>query len=87
MLQRLVRPGELAAFGTVRTRVVEPATATTKLQLELRRTDDELPPESDSGLVNLGFVSITALRGITVETGVDIGAALAIGPPGGWSEG
>jgi 5'-nucleotidase len=82
-----VRQGELAAFGTVRTTVVEPATATTKLQLELRRTDDELPPESDSGLVNRGFVSITPLRGITVETGVDVGGALAIGPPGGWAGG
>jgi 5'-nucleotidase len=82
-----VAAGELAAFGTVRTTVVEPATATTKLQLELRRTTDELPPESDSGLVNRGYVSVTPLRGITVDSGVDLAGALDIGPPGGWASG
>ena len=44
--------------------MVEPATENDRLQLELRRTTDELPPESDSALVNRGFVSITPLRGI-----------------------
>lgn len=78
-----VRLGELAPFGTVRTGVVEPATRSNKLQLELRRTKDELPPESDSGLVNRGFVSITPLRGITLDPDADVKAALDIGPPGG----
>lgn len=84
---RGVGVGELAEFGTVRTRVVEPATATTKLQLELRRTDDEMPPESDSGLVNRGFVSITPLRGITIDTGADVRGALELGLPGSWAGG
>jgi 5'-nucleotidase len=79
-----IRLGELAPFGTVRTGVVEPATSSNKLQLELRRTEDELPPESDSGLVNRGFVSITPLRGITLDPDADVKAALDIAPPGGW---
>jgi 5'-nucleotidase len=80
-----VRLGDLAPFGTVRTGVVEPATADNKvLQLELRRTTDELPPESDSGLVNRGFVSVTPLQGITVDVTADLRSALDIGPPSGW---
>ncbi len=79
-----MRLGELAPFGTVRTTVVEPATENNRLQLELRRTTDELPPESDSGLVNRGFVSITPLRGISLDPDVNVAGALDIGPPGGW---
>lgn len=79
-----VRLGELAPFGTVRTTVVEPATEANRLQLELRRTTDELPPDSDSGLVNRGFVSITPLRGISLDPDVDVADALDLSPPGGW---
>jgi 5'-nucleotidase len=79
-----VRPGELAPFGTVRTGVVEAAGPESgRLQLELRPTTDEMPPESDSALVKQGYVSITALTGVEVARGVDLSDVLAAMPGAG----
>jgi 5'-nucleotidase len=75
-----VRAGELAPFGTVRTGVETPAGEGTGLQLQLRPTTDEVPPDSDTGLVGQGFVSVTALRGVGADPAVDLGDALAAAP-------
>jgi 5'-nucleotidase len=57
------RPAQLAPFGTVRSSVVESAPGGGRLQMELRPTDDEIPPDSDTGLVAQGFVAVTAIVG------------------------
>lgn len=77
---RGVRPARLAPFGTVRTAVVESQGG--KLQLELRATDVELDPDTDTALVQAGYAAVTALRGITVSDSVDAGelASAVAGP-------
>ncbi|HLM63599.1 MAG TPA: 5'/3'-nucleotidase SurE [Acidimicrobiales bacterium] len=79
-----VRSGQLAPFGTVRTGVVEAASPSSgRLQLELRPTRDEMPPESDSALVKQGFVAITALTGVGIDSDADLAGALdALPRPG-----
>jgi 5'-nucleotidase len=58
-----VRLAELAPFGTVRSSVVESSPGGGRLQMELRPTTDEMPPESDTGLVARGYVAITPIVG------------------------
>lgn len=55
------RTGRLAPFGVVRT-VLE-GEVDGRLQLVLRETDDELAADTDTMLVNAGFVSVNALVG------------------------
>lgn len=56
-----VRTGRLAPFGVVRT-VLE-GEVDGHLQLVLRNTEDELDPDTDTMLVNAGYVSVNALVG------------------------
>lgn len=58
---RGVRSGELAPFGVVQT--VFEGEAEGRLQLVLRETTDELDPDTDTMLVQRGFVSVNALVG------------------------
>lgn len=82
-----VRRAVLAPFGTVRAAIAEadlpagaPGTAG-RLQMELRATGEELPPDSDTALVMAGFVAVTELTGIrAVEpaaVAVDLGDVVA----------
>lgn len=59
---RGVRWAELAPFGTVRAAVVENAEG--KLQMELRDTGQELPPDTDTALVGAGFAAVTVIVGV-----------------------
>lgn len=58
---RGVRSGKLAPFGVVRT-VLE-GEVDGHLLLTLKETDEELAPDTDTSLVNAGFVSVNALVG------------------------
>jgi 5'-nucleotidase len=58
-----VRRAQLAPFGTVRSAVVESAPGGGRLQMELRPTNNEMPPDSDTGLVAQGFVAVTPIVG------------------------
>lgn len=69
---RGARWGELAAFGTVRSAVVEPAPNGGRLQVELRPSQVELPPDSDTALVNAGYVAVTTITGIQATPPVDV---------------
>ena len=57
------RLAELAPFGTVRSSVVESSPGGGRLQMELRPTTDEMPPDSDTGLVARGYVAVTPIVG------------------------
>lgn len=68
-----VRSGRLAPFGVVRT-VLE-GEVDGRLQLVLRETDDELDADTDTMLVNAGFVSVNALvgpRAVEHDDAVDV---------------
>ena len=69
------RLAQLAPFGTVRSSVVEPAPGGGRLQMELRPTNNEMPPDSDTGLVALGFVAVTPIVGPRAAD-LDVGGAL-----------
>ncbi len=56
-----IRSGRLAPFGVVRT-VLE-GEVDGHLQLVLRELDEELDPDTDTMLVNAGYVSVNALVG------------------------
>ena len=71
---RGVQPARLAPFGTVRTSIGEPLDG--RLQVELRETEDELDPDTDTALVLAGFVAVTALVGIRADDDAD--AAVAV---------
>ena len=58
---RGVRTGRLAPFGLVRT-VLE-GEVDGRLKLVLRETEDELAADTDTALVNAGYVSVNALVG------------------------
>jgi 5'-nucleotidase len=58
-----VRWAELAPFGTVRSAVVDSGDG--RLQMELRATGVQLPPESDSALVKAGYAAVTTIMGVT----------------------
>lgn len=68
---RGVRSGKLAPFGVVQT--VFEGEAQGRLQLVLRETTDKLDPDTDTMLVQRGFVSVNALVG---PHAVDHGGAL-----------
>ena len=57
-----VRWARLAAFGSVRAAIAESATAGS--QFELRATGVAAPPDSDQGLVDAGFASLTTIVGV-----------------------
>jgi 5'-nucleotidase len=62
----------LAAFGTVRSAVVEPAPNGGRLQMELRPNNAELPADSDTALVGAGYVAVTTITGIQATAPVDV---------------
>lgn len=63
-LQQLrgVRWAELAPFGTVRAAVVENLEG--KLQMELRDSGQEPPPDTDTALVAAGYAAVTVIVGV-----------------------
>jgi 5'-nucleotidase len=72
---RGVRWGRLAPFGTVRAALGERRDG--RLQLELRDTEHELDPDTDTALVRAGWVSVTALVGVRAADEVDAPAAIS----------
>ena len=66
---RGVKPARLAPFGTVRTTLA--GSEGGRLQLELRATDDELEPDTDTALVKAGYVAVTPLVGVRATDGAD----------------
>lgn len=72
---RGVRRAELAPFGTVRAAIAEadlpsgaPGTPG-RLQMELRASGEELPPDSDTALVLAGYAAVTELVGVRAANG------------------
>lgn len=57
-----VRWARLAAFGSVRAAIAESGDG--GLQFELRATGVVAPPDSDQGLIDAGFASLTTLVGV-----------------------
>lgn len=79
---RGIRSGRLAPFGVVRT-VLE-GEVDGHLQLVLRETEDELDPDTDTMLVNAGYVSVNALvgpRAVDAGDALDVLAAAVLGRP------
>lgn len=70
------RAATLAPFGTVRSSVIEPADVRGRLQIEMRPTDVDLPPECDTALVAAGFVAVSAITGVHLDDGVDVQGVL-----------
>jgi len=70
------RAATLAPFGTVRSTVVESAEDGGRLQMELRPTRADLPPDCDTALVAAGFVAVSAITGIHLDDAVDVGGVL-----------
>jgi 5'-nucleotidase len=70
------RAATLAPFGTVRTSVVESAETNGRLQLEMRPTQADLPPDCDTALVAAGFVAVSAITGVHLDDRVDVGGVL-----------
>lgn len=66
---RGVRAARLAAFGTVRAAMREAVDG--RLQIELRDTEERLAEDTDTMLVQSGFVAVTALTGIRAAPGGD----------------
>ncbi len=62
----------LAPFGRVRAAVVESAEHRGRVQMELRPSEEELPVDCDTALVDQGFVAVTALSGIGRDPSVDL---------------
>lgn len=58
-----VRWARLAAFGAVRAAIGE-IEADGTLQIELRATDEQLPPDTDTALCEAGYATLTTLVGI-----------------------
>jgi 5'-nucleotidase len=58
-----VRWARLAAFGAVRAAIGEVQTDGT-LQIELRATNEDLPPDTDTALCEAGYATLTTLVGI-----------------------
>ncbi len=73
---RGVRPARLAPFGTVRTTLGE--TIDGRLQVELRETEEQLDPETDTALVVAGYVAVTPLVGIRAAVDDEADAAAAV---------
>jgi 5'-nucleotidase len=70
------RAATLAPFGTVRTSVVESADVRGRLQLEMRPTSVDLPPDCDTALVAEGYVAVSAITGVHLDDTVDVVQAL-----------
>ncbi|HKY69199.1 MAG TPA: 5'/3'-nucleotidase SurE [Acidimicrobiales bacterium] len=70
------RAATLAPFGTVRSTVVEAAHVRGRLQLEMRPTNVDLPPDCDTALVAAGYVAVSAITGVHIDDGVDVGGVL-----------
>jgi 5'-nucleotidase len=73
---RGVKAARLAPFGTVRTTLGE--TIDGRLQVELRETEEELDPDTDTALVTAGYVAVTPLVGIRAAVDVELEAAAAV---------
>jgi 5'-nucleotidase len=58
-----LRWARLAAFGAVRAAISEVGTDG-KLQIELRATDERLPPDTDTALCEAGYATLTTIVGI-----------------------
>ena len=58
-----LRWARLAAFGAVRA-AIAPAESDGRLQIELRATDESLPPDTDTALCDAGYAALTTLVGI-----------------------
>lgn len=69
-----VRWASLAPFGSVRAAVAEAGDG--RIQMELREVDEELPPESDTGLVLAGFAALSSLVGIRVAEPLSVDRAV-----------
>lgn len=67
------RVATLAPFGTVRSTVVEAADVRGRLQIEMRPTRVDLPPDCDTALVAAGYVAVSAVTGVRADDGVDLG--------------
>ena len=61
-----LRWARLAPFGTVRTALADGHDlATGHLELELRQTEAELPPDTDSALLGAGYATLTTITGVS----------------------
>ena len=67
------RIATLAPFGTVRSTVVEAADVRGRLQIEMRPTAVDLPPDCDTALVAAGYVAVSAITGVHIDEAVDAG--------------
>ena len=70
-----VEAGRLAPFGTVQAALI--STDEGRISMELKATDRELDPDTDTQLVTDGFVSITSLVGPRAVDPGDAATALA----------
>lgn len=80
---RGVRLARLAPFGTVRTALVEAGEG--RLQIELRATEEQLAPDTDTALVLAGYVAVTPVVGPrAVEDPTDVAERMgsSLGRPG-----
>jgi 5'-nucleotidase len=71
-----VRWARLAAFGSVRAAIADSGAG--GLQFELRATGVAAPPDSDQGLVDAGFASLTTIVGVAEAWPVELTAAGAV---------
>jgi 5'-nucleotidase len=71
----------LAAFGAVRAAIAE-ASGSGSLQIELRATDEKLPPDTDTALCEAGYAALTAIVGIAEAWPAEQGVADTVGNVG-----
>lgn len=71
---RGVRWARLAPFGTVRAAIAEARDG--RLQMELRTSGVELPSDTDTALVEAGYVAVTAITGIRAAEPSDVAERL-----------
>jgi 5'-nucleotidase len=88
---RGVRSARLAPFGTVRTAIAGHRDG--RLELELRATEEELSPDTDTALVTAGYAAVTSIVGIRASAEPDSAVHLdehlraGGGAPGGGTSG
>jgi 5'-nucleotidase len=68
-----IRWARLAAFGSVRAAMVESGDG--GLQFELRATGVTAPPDSDQGLVDAGYATLTTIVGVAEAWPTDVAGA------------
>jgi 5'-nucleotidase len=73
---RGVRWARLAAFGSVRAAVAESENG--GLQFELRATGVTAPPDSDQGLIDAGYASLTTIVGVAEAWPAELAGASAV---------